>query len=179
MDQEWIGSTTHEPTVELIRPWNHFPVGVAFSLSLAHPFVACPCRIRFGVLQLDVPIPVALGFARQTRAKPWATGRSRVPAVSTPKQGWWGKSPDQPERILPLPYFLLPTSYFLLPTSYSGLIRVRDPIAKHGGCSVGVVPNQGGEIIFDIATRCSQSRWSAFPFRRRGERLVFFFGQRA
>ena len=32
MDQEWIGSTTHEPTVELIRPWNHFPVGVALSL---------------------------------------------------------------------------------------------------------------------------------------------------
>ena len=77
MDQEWIGSTTHEPTVELIRPWNHFPVGVALSLiDPASPSVrGLPRRMRFGVLELSVPTPVALGFARLLRAKPRATGR--------------------------------------------------------------------------------------------------------
>jgi len=69
---------------------------------LAHPFGACPRRMRFDVLRLGVPTPVPFGFACLRPTKPKGTGRF-ASAVSTPKQGTIPSSFGSMDFSLPIP----------------------------------------------------------------------------
>ncbi len=55
-------------------------------------------RMRLKVSQSGAPTPFPLGFAFRMQSKPRLRVDSRVPAVSTPKQGWLGAPPQPPKR---------------------------------------------------------------------------------